>query len=198
MEMISKLGLLARALLLSSLGLCASRSSLGLAALRSPVPGVLRFSVRFLVAFGEARRHLHRQTALQLPAPARRGSSCGCDSPWLLGGRGTPLAPGGLGRPRRQTPKDDEAPLRHNGKERPVRAQTARTRRIPPRATYPARNLGVRTRRTTCAFPGVRTGTSPRRATGTSPRRATGTSQLRATSAVRRTATRARHATYSE
>ena len=40
MEMISKLGHLARALLLSSLGLCASRSSLGLAALHSPAPGV--------------------------------------------------------------------------------------------------------------------------------------------------------------
>ena len=71
MEMISKLGLLARALLLSSLGLCASRSSIGLAALRSPAPGVFRFAVRFLrVALGEARRHLHRQTAFQLPAPA--------------------------------------------------------------------------------------------------------------------------------
>ena len=65
MEMISKLGLLARALLLSSLGLCTSRSSLGLAALRSPGPGVFRFSVRFLhIALGEARSHLNRQTAL--------------------------------------------------------------------------------------------------------------------------------------
>ena len=111
MEMISKLGHLARALLLSSLGLCASRSSLGLAALRSPAPGVFCFSVRFLrVALGEARRHLHRQTALQLPAPAWRGSSSGCDSPWLLGETGTPLAPSGLGRPRRQTPDNYEAP----------------------------------------------------------------------------------------
>ena len=134
--MISKLGLLARALLLSSLGLCASRSSLGLAALCSPAPGVFRFSARFLrVTLGEARRHLHRQTALQLRAPAWCGSSSGCDSLWLLGERGTPLAPGGLGRPRRQTPKDDEAPPRYNGKERPARARRRRAPGAHPRAT---------------------------------------------------------------
>ena len=51
-----------------------------------------RFSVRFLrVALGEARRHLHRPTALKLLAP-RLGSSA-----WQvpLGARGTPCAPGG-------------------------------------------------------------------------------------------------------
>ena len=149
MEMMSKLGLL-RALLLSSLGLCAFRSSLGLAALRSPAPGAFRFSVRFLrIAPGEARRHLHRQTALQLLAIAWRGSSSGCDSPWQLGQRGTPLAPGGLGRPRHQTPKEDEAPPRHNGKERPThtrkrRAPGAHLRALPgaqTRRAHAARNL---------------------------------------------------------
>ena len=91
--MISKLGHLARALLLSSLGLRASRSSLGLRSCFAFARAWrFCFSVRFLrVAPGEARRHLHRLTALKLLAP-RLGSSA-----WQvpLGAWGTPCAPGG-------------------------------------------------------------------------------------------------------
>ena len=149
--MISNLGPLARSLLLSSFGLCASRSWLGSAALRPPAPGVFRFSVRFLrVALGEARRRLHRQTALQLPASAWRGSISGCDSMWLLGERGTPFAPAAW---------NDRA-VRHQGrrgsalsprKERPARARRRRApgahhRALPgaqTRRAHAARNLRV-------------------------------------------------------
>ena len=119
------------------------------------------------------------------------GSSSGCDSPWLLGERGTPLAPGSLGRPRRQTPKDDEAPPRLTEKSGRARA---RSRRAP--GAQPARS-SARERRVFAAcnparLRGVQPGTSSRRATGTSSRRATGTSPRRAFCAVRRTQTRAR------
>ena len=39
-------------------------------------------------------------------------------SPWLPGERGTPLAPGGLGRPHRQPPRQLRGAARFNGKER--------------------------------------------------------------------------------
>ena len=89
--------------------------------------------------------------ALQLPAPAWPGSSSGCHSSWLLGERGAPLAPVGLGRPRRQTPKDDEAPPRHNGKERPARARRRRSRRTPPRASRRANSACARGAQPSCS-----------------------------------------------
>ena len=74
---------------------------------------------------------------------------------------GRPSPPGGLGRPRRQTPRTT--------RQRPVatenRGRAARTRGALPAHTtarYPARKLGVRTRRATGALPGARTHSSAR------------------------------------
>ena len=175
MVMISKLRLLARALLLSSLGLCASRSSLGLAALQSPAPGVFRFSVRFLrVALGEATRYLHRQTALQLPAPAWHGLRSGCDSPWLLGERGAPLAC----RAREAAPSGTEgrrgtAPSQRK-RAAGYRAQTARSRRTPPRATWRAISACARG-----APPARSPAREPARPRGVQPARPRGVQQAR-------------------
>ena len=66
------------------------------------------------------------------------GSSAGCYSPWLPGERGTPLAPGGLGRRRRQPPSGPAGQLlrgsaRLHGKrtDGPARARGAQTARLP-------------------------------------------------------------------
>ena len=158
-----------------------------------------RFSVRCLrVALGEARRHFHRQTALQLPAPTWRSSSSGCDSPWLWGRGGCPSPQAAWGdRAVTHQGRRGSAPLLRKRAADP-RTQTARSRRTPPRATRRASSawaLGVQLARFPARERALRratTGTSPRRAPGTSPQCATGMSPRRATGAVWRTKTRAR------
>ena len=142
--MISKLCPLARACF--SLSLVCARLALRLAQLlcvRSRV-AVFRFSVRFLrVALGEARRHLHRQTARARSTAARHFLA-----PWLKaqvlgashrgcqgrGGRPSPQAAWGGGAVSHPRPPPDynfEAPPASSQKERTgSRAHTARSRHV--------------------------------------------------------------------
>ena len=130
----------------------------------------------------------------------------------LLGLRGTPLTPGGLGRPRSQTPKGYEAPPASPKKSGRCGAQPARspacerhlpvactrvpaecTRHVPAACTrhVPAMCNRHVLRRATSMSCGVQ----PARLAACSRhvlRRATGTSLRRAICAVRRTQTRAR------
>ena len=188
------LGHIARALLLSSLGLCASRSSLGLAALRSLAPGV---SASPFASSASRSAKLEDISTDRRPEHEARergnflrpgfGSSAGCFSPWLPGERGTPLAPGGLGRRRRQPPpasagqqlrgaarlhaKRTDGPARAHGAHaaRLPRAHTARIRRVLRRATgaspdaQPARLPARRTARLPARLPARRTARLPTR-----------------------------------
>ena len=97
------------------------------------------------------------------------GLSAGCYSPWLPEERGTPLAPGGLGRPPRRQPPASSASQQLRGSARfhgkrtdgPARARGAQPARLPAcrRRVFSARNWRV-LRRATGAF---------RRTTGGSP-----------------------------
>ena len=112
----------------------------------------------------------------QLPAPAWRGSSSRCDSPWLLRERQAPLASSGLRRPRRQTP-DDEAAPRHHGNEQPARAHMACSRRTPARATRRANSAcarGALPARSPAREPARPRGVQPTRLRGMQPARPRG------------------------
>ena len=97
------------------------------------------------------------------------GSSPGCYSPWLPGERGTPLAPGGLGRPHRQPPAGSAGQrLRGSaclhGKERTgPHAHAACNRRVSRRApgascgALPA-HFAARNRRVLRRAPGASSG----------------------------------------
>ena len=167
MEMISKLGPLARACFF--LSLAAARLALRLAQLlcvrprpafsASPFASSASRSAQ-LEDISRDRRPEHEARERDNLARPGFGSSAGCFYPWLPGERGTPIAPGGLGRRRRQPP--------------PSFRRTTTSRRRPP----PRKRNGRACART-------------RRASGTSSARARGAHVARLPARNRRVSRRA-------
>ena len=88
------------------------------------------------------------------------GSSSGCDSSWLLGGEGDASRPQAAwgDAPSDRTTRQRPATTENSG--RPALAHGAHSAHTTAR--YPARKLGVRSRRTTGALPGARARTPAR------------------------------------
>ena len=162
MEMIFELDLLARALLLSSFGLRASRSSLGSAALRSPAPGVSASPFASSASRSAKLENISTdRRPYSCPRPPGVAQALGAIPRGCSGRGGRPSPPGGLGRPRRQTPRTTrQLPLTTESRGRPARTHGALT--VHTTARYLARKLGVRLRRATGALPGARTRTLAR------------------------------------
>ena len=122
----------------------------------------------------EAREHEARRRG-NFDAPGF-GSSAGCYSPWLPGERGTPLAPGGLGRLHCQPPAGPagqqlRGTARLHGKERTgPRAHAACNQRVSRRTlgvscgAHPAR-FAARKRCVVRRAPGAFSGAQPVRLT---------------------------------
>ena len=111
--------------------------------------------------FSEKKENLTARRDFNLPPP-RLWLKLWVRPPVAARGRGgRPSPPGGLGRPRRQTPRTTrQRPVATDNRGRPARAHGA----LPAHTTarYPARKLGVRTPRATGALPGARTRTPAR------------------------------------
>ena len=100
-------------------------------------------------------RCAYRSPHRDLSPEAWRGSSSGCDSSWLLEERGTPLAPGGLGRPCRLTPRTTRQRLVSTEKSgRPARADGT----LPTPGAHHRALHGAKTRRArvACNLPAPR------------------------------------------